>query len=295
MGQCVSDSPQPQNRRLNRPQTKTKGCSYEKKISDRGRRNPVVHTDEQNDVHCRWPDPAGRQCLKRCRQNRQKLADAMVGIAGITGAARLGNPDYALRCAVSLLGGYVKTNQRPAFRFDGRFNPKLPLGRNLRLDRERTGGGNHQLFRGLPENKAGDYRHASKGAGFQRQRRKNGHVRQRLRRHFLHQEDCRRARYFHYPRPPSSQAEGRGRSVQRGIRLYRHHRCGGYQLCAQAQKKQPGRHPSCLRAGCGISGADPAVSRPEMGAGGAQEHGRNPQGGDSAIPFSGSGIYENPH
>ena len=46
LGQCVSDSPQPQNRRLNRPQTKKKGCTYEKKISDRGRRNPAVHTDE---------------------------------------------------------------------------------------------------------------------------------------------------------------------------------------------------------------------------------------------------------
>src|SRR5699024_246754 len=44
--------------------TKTKGCSYEKKISNRGRRNPAVHTNEQDHVHCRWADSAGRQCLK---------------------------------------------------------------------------------------------------------------------------------------------------------------------------------------------------------------------------------------
>ena len=42
-------------------------------------------------------------------------------------------------------------------------------------------------------------------------------------------------------------------------RLYRHYRSGGYQLCAQAQTKQQGCHASCLRAGCGISGADLAV------------------------------------
>lgn len=33
-------------RRSNCPQTKKKGCTYEKKISNRGRRNPAVHTDE---------------------------------------------------------------------------------------------------------------------------------------------------------------------------------------------------------------------------------------------------------
>ena len=37
------------------------------------------------------------------------------------------------------------------------------------------------ILGGLPEDKAGNYRHASKGAGFQRQHRENGNVRQRLR------------------------------------------------------------------------------------------------------------------
>ncbi len=49
----------------------------------------------------------------------------------------------------------------------------------------------------------------------------------------------------------------------------------------------------CLRAGCGISGTDPAFSRPEMGTDRTQKHRGNPQGRNSAIPFSGSGIYEN--
>ena len=43
----------------------------------------------------------------------------MLWLAGITGAARLGNPDYALRCAVSLFRRYAQTNQRPTVRFDG--------------------------------------------------------------------------------------------------------------------------------------------------------------------------------
>ena len=30
-----------------------------------------------------------------------------------------GNPDYALRCAVSLFRRYAQTNQRPTVRFDG--------------------------------------------------------------------------------------------------------------------------------------------------------------------------------
>ena len=37
--------------------------------------------------------------------------------------------------------------------------------------------------------------------------------------------------YFHYSRPPSAKLKT-GRSVQRGVRLYRHHRGGGHQLCA---------------------------------------------------------------
>ena len=93
-------------------------CTYEKKISDRGRRNPAVHTDEQDNVHRRWADPARSECPEWSRQNRQKLADAVAGIASLPRILRLGNPDHALRCAVSLLGGYAKTNQRPAFRFD---------------------------------------------------------------------------------------------------------------------------------------------------------------------------------
>ena len=95
----------------------------------------------------------------------------------------MGNLDHALRCAVSLLGGYAETNQRPAVRFDGRFNPQLPLSRDLRPDWKWVGRGNYQLFRGLPEDKAGDYRHTPKGAGFQGERRESGNVRQRLRRH----------------------------------------------------------------------------------------------------------------
>ena len=63
--------------------------------------------------------PQGGKCSQRCRQNRQKLADAVAWLAGITGTSRLGNPDHALRCAVSLLGGYAEANQRQAFRFDG--------------------------------------------------------------------------------------------------------------------------------------------------------------------------------
>ena len=43
-----------------------------------------------------------------------------------------------------------------------------------------------QVSQGLPENKAGNYRHTPKGAGFQGKHRENGNVRQRLRRHFLH-------------------------------------------------------------------------------------------------------------
>ena len=46
------------------------------------------------------------------------------------------------------------------------------------------------LLGGLPEDKAGDHRHAPKGAGFQGERRESGNVRQRLRRHFFHQADC---------------------------------------------------------------------------------------------------------
>lgn len=122
---------------------KKKGCTYEKKISDRGRRDPAGHTDEQDNVHRRWADPARGECPERSRQNRQKLADAVARLASIAGVLCLGNPDHALRRAVSLLGGYAQTNQRPAFRFDGRFNPKLPLGRNLRLDWERSGRRNH--------------------------------------------------------------------------------------------------------------------------------------------------------
>ena len=44
------------------------------------------------------------------RQNRQKLADVVAWIASVSRTTRLGNPDHALRCAVSLLGGYTKTN-----------------------------------------------------------------------------------------------------------------------------------------------------------------------------------------
>ena len=44
------------------------------------------------------------------RQNRQKLADVVAWIASVSRTTRLGNPDHALRCAVSLFGGYTKTN-----------------------------------------------------------------------------------------------------------------------------------------------------------------------------------------
>lgn len=89
---------------------KRKECTYEKKISNRGRRNSAGHTDEQDHVHCRRADPARGERPERSRKNRQKLADAVARLAGIAGASRLGNPDHALRCAVSLFGGYTKTN-----------------------------------------------------------------------------------------------------------------------------------------------------------------------------------------
>ncbi len=38
---------------------KRKDYSYEKKISDRGCGNSAVHTDEQDDVYCRWLIPQG--------------------------------------------------------------------------------------------------------------------------------------------------------------------------------------------------------------------------------------------
>ncbi|MFR2842333.1 MAG: hypothetical protein ACLTB5_08045 [Acutalibacteraceae bacterium] len=59
-------------------------------------------------------------------------------------------------------------------------------------------------------------------------------VRQRLRRHFLHQAvDLQMSMIFPCP-PHLRKAKGRGRSVQRGLRFHRHHRGGGHQLCAQA-------------------------------------------------------------
>ena len=122
----------------------------------------LLATDEQDHVHCRRADPAGRQCLKRCRQNRQKLADAMAGLAGIAGTSRLGNPDYALRCAVSLFRRYAQANQRQAVRFDGRFKPGFHLSVTCGDPGTGLRGRNHQLLGGLSENKAGDYRHAQK-------------------------------------------------------------------------------------------------------------------------------------
>ena len=67
-------------------------------------------------------------------------------------------------------------------------------------------------------------------------------------------------------------------------------------MCSSASEAKQGRRPSvaCGRDG-GISGADPAFSRPEMGTDRTQKHRGNPQGRNSAIPFSGSGIYENSH
>ena len=40
----------------------------------------------------------------------QGVADVVAWIASVSRTTRLGNPDHALRCAVSLLGGYTKTN-----------------------------------------------------------------------------------------------------------------------------------------------------------------------------------------
>ena len=61
--------------------------------------------------------PRGER-LKRSRQDRQNLANAVAGASGDAGDSCLGNPDHAMRCAVSLSGGYTKANQRPAVRFD---------------------------------------------------------------------------------------------------------------------------------------------------------------------------------
>lgn len=63
------------------------------------------------------------------------------------------------------------------------------------------------------------------------------------------------------------------------------------------KRKRSSRDATLLACGrdVGISGADPAVSRPEMGAGGAQKHRGNSQSRNSAVPFSGCGIYEKSH
>ena len=54
--------------------------------------------------------PQGVNVLSGAAKIGKKLADAVARLAGIAGASRLGNPDHALRCAVSLFGGYTKTN-----------------------------------------------------------------------------------------------------------------------------------------------------------------------------------------
>lgn len=58
--------------------------------------------------------PQGGECFKRSRQDQKKLFDVVVRASGYAGTFRLGNPDHAMRCAVSLSGRYANANQRPA-------------------------------------------------------------------------------------------------------------------------------------------------------------------------------------
>ena len=63
---------------------KSKDCNYEKKIDYRECRNTAVHTNELNDVHCRWADSAGCKFAQRLKQDRQKLTDAVARVTYIT-------------------------------------------------------------------------------------------------------------------------------------------------------------------------------------------------------------------
>ena len=74
---------------------------YEQQTENRGRRDPAVHADEQDDVHRRRPYFAGCQCHQRCQQDRQKLADAVAGVASGAGKLYLGAAYTAMRCALS--------------------------------------------------------------------------------------------------------------------------------------------------------------------------------------------------
>lgn len=63
------------------------------------------------------------------------------------------------------------------------------------------------------------------------------------------------------------------------------------------KRKRSSRDATLLACGRDVEYQElnPAFSRPEMGTDRTQKHRGNPQGRNSAIPFSGSGIYENSH
>lgn len=81
-----------ERRKTSELQTKNRGCG-----------NAFIHTDEQNNVHCRRADTAGCQRNQRSEQNRQKLADALAWASDIAGTSRMGDENTAERCSLSQL------------------------------------------------------------------------------------------------------------------------------------------------------------------------------------------------
>jgi len=79
-----------ERRKTSELQTKNHGCG-----------NAFIHTDEQNNVHCRRADTAGCQRNQRSEQNRQKLADALAWASDIAGTSRMGDENTAERCSLS--------------------------------------------------------------------------------------------------------------------------------------------------------------------------------------------------
>ena len=59
--------------------------------------------------------PQGVNVLSGAAKIGKKLADAVAWLAGITGTSRLGNPDHALRCAVSLFRRYAQDESKTGF------------------------------------------------------------------------------------------------------------------------------------------------------------------------------------
>ncbi len=132
----------------------------------------------------------------------------MARLAGITGTAVWGIPDYALRRAVSLLGGYAKIKRCGI--------PKAAPAK--------TGmyGNDYDDISAIKQ--IADERDISIILVHHLRKLKDG-------------DD------------PFNEVSGSTGIIG----------AAGYQLCAQAQTKRQRRHPSCLRAGCGISGADLTV------------------------------------